>query len=271
MLAKEYGKAKAKIVKYFGLEPEHNSDPNSNGEYNFLRFAARLPEVTRTDTIIDVGANRGEWTAEALRTFSGSPISHFICIEPVPTFLMQLRQRYAAAANVEILDMALSNRPEPKREIFEISGGGRMYQTYRGTPAVVESVEKPRRKTTVVHEVRVTTGDDIFQKRDFKPFLLKIDCDGHDRHVLEGLRQTLTRHRPLVQFEYCDFWIAAGSRLGQVWRLLRDVGYDVYKMFPDQLIRFHYNVFFETYGYQNIVAVPQEFESISGKTISISH
>jgi hypothetical protein len=40
-------------------------------------------------------------------------------------------------------------------------------------------------------------------------------------------------------------------------------------MFPDRLIRFQYNPIFETYGYQNIVAAPREFESISGKIVSI--
>jgi FkbM family methyltransferase len=205
-----------------------------------------------------------------MRVFANSPISHFLAVEPVPTFLAQLHQRYANIAGVEIMDVALSNRPEQKREMFEISGGGRMYRNYRGTPIVTSGSEKPGGKTTVAHEVRVTTGDDIFLNRSFKPFLLKIDCDGHDGHILEGLRQTLSRHRVLVQFEYCDFWIGAGSRLGPIYSLLSGAGYNVYKMFPDRLIRFRYNPVFETYGYQNIVAVPQEFKSISGKIISIS-
>jgi FkbM family methyltransferase len=270
MLAKEYGKAKGRLLKLFGLEPDHNPDPHSNGEYAFLRFAARLPETARADTIIDVGANRGEWTAEAMRTFGGSAISRFVCVEPVPTFLAQLRGRYASFPGVEILDVALSNRPERAREIFEISGGGRMYRNYRGTVDDAGRSENPGGKTTVAHEVRVATGDEIFLDRNFKPLLLKIDCDGHDGHILEGFRETLTRHRPLVQFEYCDFWIGAGSRLRQTCALLRGVGYDFYKVFPNRLVRFHYSPLFETFGYQNIVAMPQELESISGKVVSLS-
>ena len=266
MLVKEYGKAKAKILNYFGLEPEHNPDPISNGEYAFLRLAAALPEAVRADTVIDVGANRGEWTAEAMRIFGGSAISRFVCVEPVPTFLAQLRERYANFPSVEILDVALSNRPERTREIFEISGGGRMYRNYRGT----EDDAGSGGKTTVAHEVRVATGDEVFVDRNFKPLLLKIDCDGHDGHILDGFRETLTRHRPLVQFEYCDFWIGAGSRLRQTCALLRGVGYNFYKVFPDRLVRFDYSPLFETFGYQNIVAVPQELKSISGKVVSLS-
>ena len=268
MLAKEYGKAKAKVLKRFGLEPAHNPDPNSNGEYRFLHFAARLPQAARADTIIDVGANRGEWTAEAMRTFAGSAISRFICVEPVPSFLAQLRERYANAAGVEIIDVALSDGPERTREIFEISGGGRMYRNYRGT-ADDAGRRKPGGKTMIAHEVKVATGDELFRDRNFRPLLLKIDCDGHDGHILASFRDTLTDCRPLVQFEYCDFWIGAGSRLRHACGLLRDANYVVYKMFPDRLVRFQYNPFFETFGYQNIVAAPREMVSFSDKIISL--
>jgi FkbM family methyltransferase len=265
MFAKEYGKTKGRILKSLGLEPAHNADPASNGEYAFLRFVAGLPEAARADTIIDVGANVGEWTAEAMRIFGGSAVSRFICVEPVPSFLAQLRERYTDVPRVEILDVALSNHPESQREIFEISGGGRMYRHYHGLDA-----GDVKGKTTVVHKVRVTTGDEVFADYTIKPLLLKIDCDGHDGHILAGFREVLRRHRPLVQFEYCDFWIAAGSRLRDICQILYGEGYSSYKIFPDRLVQFHAKAIYETFCYQNIVGIPPGVVATQNSTIRFS-
>lgn len=267
MLLKEYGKAKSRIVAAFGLEPGSNAYPDTNGEYAFLRFARALPEAARGDSIIDVGANRGDWTAEARAAFAGGAISRFVCVEPVPSFLAQLRKRYENAQDVEIFDVGLSSGPETEAEIFEIAGGGRMYRDYRGSSGNAVETKAATTKTTVAHKIRISSGDALARQANIRPYLLKIDCDGHDGHILEGFRETLVKHRPLVQFEYCDFWIGAGSRLRDACRLLNGAGYNTFKMFPDRLKRFNFNPLFETFGYQNIIAAPKEFASLSAKTV----
>jgi hypothetical protein len=88
--------------------------------------------------------------------------------------------------------------------------------------------------------------------------------------VLRGFEQTLRKHRPLVQFEYSDFWIGAGSRLRDACRFLEDAEYSTYKTFPDRLVRFKFNALFETFGYQNIIAAPREFSSFARATIPLS-
>lgn len=99
---------------------------------------------------------------------------------------------------------------------------------------------------------------------------MKIDCDGHDFHVLQGFTQTLRVKRPLVQFEYSDFWIGAGSRLRDACALLADAGYHTYKVFPDRLVRFKFNAMLETFGYQNIFAVPAGFKSLDAKVVEFA-
>lgn len=263
MLLKEIGKAKAKVLRLFKPDPARNPDPYVNGEYAFLHFAARLPEISRADAIFDVGANHGEWTAAALGQFEGTSISRFVCFEPVPTFLDRLHARYDGDPRVEIADVALSDRPEPSREIYEIGGGGRMYKSYRGAATEGEASGKK----LVSYSVRVSTGDEATQRLKARPYLIKIDCDGHDLHVLRGFGNTLRQFRPLVQFEYSDFWIGAGSRLREACGFLRTMNYRTYKMYPDRLVRFRFNPLFETFGYQNIIAVPAEFLSFSGPLI----
>lgn len=263
MLLKEYGKAKAKLVRAFGLEPRHNTNGQSNGETRFLDLIASLPEAAGYDCVIDVGANRGDWTASAAERLQARGPRRFFCVEPIPTFANVIRDRFDNRARVEVIERVLSDRSGGTAEIFEAGGGGRMYRDYHGAG---EGAAQTTKKI-VSHHVPIATGDEVFGALGATPYLLKIDCDGHDLHVLRGFKQTLRDKRPLVQFEYSDFWIGAGSRLREACSLLAGAGYNTYKVFPDRLVRFRFNGVFETFGYQNIVAVPREVRALSGKVI----
>lgn len=96
MLIKEYARMKARLLRPSGLEPAHNAHPHENGEYRFLQFIGVLPAITQYDAVIDVGANSGEWTAEAIGHFSGRGISAFYCVEPIPTFANDIRRCFVA-------------------------------------------------------------------------------------------------------------------------------------------------------------------------------
>jgi FkbM family methyltransferase len=273
MFLKEYGKAKAHTLALFGLEPPRNPNPTTNGEYDFLHFVSALPEIAGHDAVIDVGANHGDWTLEAIQAFDGTDISRFFCVEPVPTFAAHLRGRFALDPAVSVLETALSSLPSSNARIFEIGGGGRLYLNYRG--ALESPNEHPpqadaKSKKIVSHSVAMSTGDDVFREVAFRPYLLKIDCDGHDGHVLRGFESLINHRRMLVQFEYCDFWIGAQSTLEDACRLLYAAGYHTYKLFPDRLLRFSCGSWFETYSYQNIVAAPAEFPSFARKSIEFT-
>ena len=265
MLLKEIGKAKSKVARAFGLEPAHDARQGFNGEQGFLKLIASIPEISRYDAVIDVGANRGDWTAAAIEQFAAKGIRTFYCVEPIPAFAKEIKGRFANVNGIELVERVLSDRSGGKAEIFEAGGGGRMYRNYLGDNQASSGTKK-----MVSHQIEVTTGDDVFTALNIKPYLVKIDCDGHDFHVLRGFEQTLRSRRPLVQFEYSDFWIGAGSRLREACRFLDEAGYNTYRMFPDRLARFNFSPLFETFAYQNIVAVPREFVSLSAKTIALS-
>lgn len=273
MILKDIGRAKSSVLRSFGLEPMSNTHATSNGEYAFLRYLKALPEAATGNSIIDVGANVGDWTSQALKAFGALGISTFYCIEPIPTFSSRLKARFRDDSRVKVLDIALSSEGGKTVPIFEIAGGGRMYQTYRGTilPVVSSPDEGSSSKRKKVHIADVSTGDAIFSDSGINPYFIKIDCDGHDCHVLKGFSGVIAARRPIVQFEYCDLWIAAGARLREACEILYRSKYKTFKMFPDGLRRFQYNAVFETFSYQNIVAIPAENLSSMGKTISFAN
>jgi hypothetical protein len=115
--------------------------------------------------------------------------------------------------------------------------------------------------------VNVTTGDVLFAGHH--PFFIKIDCEGHDLHILRGFELILRKERPLVQFEYCEFWLANDATLKEVCGFLDGLEYATYKLFPDSLREFTFSWPHETFGYQNIVAVPKDSLFLRGNRIPL--
>jgi FkbM family methyltransferase len=70
---------------------------------------------------------------------------------------------------------------------------------------------------------------------------MKVDVEGFELQVFQGAHRILTRDRPAVVFEFCDWAEArnASARVGDSQRFLMDLGYDVLPLarFPDRQAR----------------------------------
>ncbi len=106
-----------------------------------------------------------------------------------------------------------------------------------------------------VLKVRFETGDRLLA--GLKPYMIKIDCEGHDAKVIRGFKNTLETMRPILQFEYCDLWLLGDETLKDTYEFLTARGYKLFRVFPDRLEPFVYRRLFETYNYQNFIAMPQ--------------
>ncbi len=116
------------------------------------------------------------------------------------------------------------------------------------------------KKTVEILPVRYQTGDRMLAGR--KPYLIKIDCEGHDAKVIRGFRNVLEVVRPILQFEYCEFWLLANETLRDTSAFLTERGYRLFRIFPDRLEPFTYRRTFETYNYQNFVAMTSAHMSV---------
>jgi FkbM family methyltransferase len=70
------------------------------------------------------------------------------------------------------------------------------------------------------------TVDAIVRAFDLEPTLVKIDVEGAELFVLEGMEQTLGEHRPAVLLELHHHWQPPGVSPGDVEELLRRNGYE---------------------------------------------
>lgn len=193
--------------------------PRSNGEYELI---ARVVESGMAGAFVDIGANRGDWTArvvEASRSV-GRPVPRCLCVEPNPELAAALRERFRGGHPVEILEIALSNHIG-NAEFYLAPGTGGTSSLYHDEGA-----------EAVGHSVTVTTFDDIMCEQEAYA-LVKIDAEGADARIIDGMRRAfLARRIGVCQFEYNWRWIAARSFLGDVWKFADETGYVFGKVTP---------------------------------------
>jgi FkbM family methyltransferase len=164
--------------------------------------------VARGDVVYDIGANMG-YVSLSLAKRVGER-GRVIAFEPVPRNVDLLRRNIEEnkLTNVELLAVAASdNCGEAVIRIAESLSTASLIW-HGDNPSAVELVIK-----TVVIDDLVGTGELP------EPNFVKIDVEGAEGQVLQGMRRTLGNARPVLFVECSD----AGRETA--WRLLSDLGY----------------------------------------------
>jgi FkbM family methyltransferase len=198
-------------------------DISLNGEELVLR---RLSTAgIRVDTLFDVGANHGDWTAAALKWFPGSQLHAF---ELIPETAKSLKSRYAGTANVTVNEAGLSDK-DGKVSAWIISGSDVLATCVEG---FAESFHKANSKKC---EARVVSGDNYCRQHGIDRIgFLKVDVEGFEGKVIEGFRHMFEQRAiDLMQFEYGYVNIETKFLLHDFYRHFRAVGMLVGKLYPN--------------------------------------
>lgn len=178
---------------------------------------ARRPDVT-IETVIDVGASDGRWSAEMMSHF---PKANYLLIEAQDAAHGAGLQRFKAAhPNV---DYVLCAAGDHDGEIqFDAS------DPFGGAASTIPFAEK-----NVV--VPMAAVDTLIRRRNLHgPFLLKLDTHGFEVPILEGARETLAQSAMLIVeaynftlrpgclrfYELCQHLEARGFRCADVFDLM---------------------------------------------------
>jgi len=208
-------------------------DPEVNGEARWFRTVPHDLQY-----VVDVGANKGEWTNLAL---SCKKVDHVLLLEPSLSAIGTLKGRFSAHPEVEIVEAAAGNCPGTL-SFFEEEGAGE-------TSSLVQGFSKDGK----VRKVQITTIDAEIERHGW-PFVdfLKIDAEGYDFRVLEGT-QTLLRNGKVAygQFEYNSPWRHSGTTLTYAIRWLHDLGYQCFLIKGDGLHVPNVDLYREYYLYSN--------------------
>lgn len=220
---------------------ENNSDMLRNGELRWLRMV--LPEC---QTVFDVGANVGDWSAMAL---DSNPTCKVHCFEPSTATYQTLSRRFIGNKQVILNHIGLS------------ATSGRMSLHRFGAESGVNSLyirEGLDIQQTDSEEVGLETLDAYCQRADVDQIdLLKLDVEGHELAVLQGATQMLTKGKiRRIQFEYGGTYIDARILLKDMFEMSTQYHYRMHKIFPHELrLIERYEQRLENFQYQNWVAL----------------
>jgi FkbM family methyltransferase len=188
-----------------------------NGEGFVLDTLSRFQPTT----VLDVGANVGDWSSEALRRCTGAQVYAFE-ISP-PTFAA-LQQRLGSNARLHCRNTGLADHEGSIRI--------RHYEKY---PALTTATAYPHPAEFRELEAQVTTGDRMLAAERIAHIdLLKIDVEGMEKQVLLGLQEAFSRGAiDLVQFEYGRVSIVNKELLSDFYSFFTARGYVVGKIYPN--------------------------------------
>lgn len=129
--------------------------------------------------IVDVGANVGLWSQQAIKLF---PTASIICIEPVPAAYANLCERFKNENGTTCFQIALGEKD------------GTVQMTFNGASAMNRIVSPESWGARSQHvEVKLRTLDDFLKGEGVNRVnLLKIDAEGYDLKVLQGASETLS-------------------------------------------------------------------------------
>jgi len=218
-----------------------NYDPTANGENLIIDFVS-----ASCFNIIDVGANKGDWTGYFIQN---NPEVNALLFEPSLNAYDYLVDNYGLNPNVTIINKAVSDT-EGETYFFEEPDMGER-------SSLISSFSNSNAKKTLVEITTIDAAVALhhISKIDF----LKIDVEGYDYHVLRGATKNLALKRiQYLQFEYNAPWAEAGSTLISSLNFLKQHGYETFLIKEFGLYKFNYSKYGEYFRYSNFLATPIE-------------
>jgi FkbM family methyltransferase len=152
----------------------------SRGDYE-ARFSRELLTALRPgDTVWDVGANIGVYAAQ----FAQLGAANVVCFEPAPAAIAELRRRFPENSQsphgVRVVPVALSRC----RGTVNFIADGASPNNQIGAPSSGQSN---------AIEIQVLSGDEALTELKLPaPNVIKIDVEGFEQEVIEGMPQLLS-------------------------------------------------------------------------------
>lgn len=184
-------------------------------QLEFLRDRVLDLDLCRRQTALDVGANIGNHSM-----FFADLFAKVIAFEPNPiaSGILKLNLQLNDIGNVEVRPYGLSDR--------SASAQLNIPDDNIGAATIADEGSSPFDKAETISLVR---GDDALEG-DHSIGLIKIDVEGAEAAVLEGLRGTISRHQPIIILEQLANAIDASTGQSPAFTLLRELRYEAWEL-----------------------------------------
>lgn len=200
------------------------ADPKSNGEYFLLRklFSILPPQ---TYLMVDVGANKGEWTLRAIEEATkNNSMLRLHLFEPARDSYALLRQKFDNKNEVTVNRLAVAERSGNVR--LKISG------ECAGTNTLFGGSELKPIRTEEISAIRLDEYEPLIASPSIA--LMKIDVEGADYlAILGSINLFIEEKIEICQFEYNHRWIYSRCFLKDIFDLIPLKTYAIGKLHND--------------------------------------
>jgi FkbM family methyltransferase len=174
--------------------------------------------------VLDVGANVGLWTLEALDALPNATIHSF---EPSSAAFAQLTSKAASKSRVSMHELALS----------DADGEATLYAPEPGSVvgSLTEPPESRRNEFPSEQMARTATLESWSRSAGLGAVdVLKLDVEGHEMRILRGAGRVLDSIQ-VIQFEFGPWHVYERVFFRDFWDLLTAEGYRLYRLGPGGL------------------------------------
>lgn len=181
----------------------------------------RLIEHHQIDTVLDVGANAGQFGLELRRQFGYR--GRIVSFEPLTAAFAQLQRAATGDVDWQVLQLALGD--VKGTETIHVAGNSESSSIREMLKLHADAA--PHSRYTGEETIRVETLDAIFKQTCIgaKNIYLKIDTQGYEAQVLRGAATSLARI-DMIQIEMSLAPLYAGQALfDELYADLRAKGY----------------------------------------------
>ena len=231
-----------------------------SGEAFFIRGPLKMAMPKSRQVVFDVGANRGQYTAEIRRNYSNARV---IAFEPNPSSFAELVHMFGSDSNVMCRNIGLGSEAGSLTlyDYAEKSGTGHA-SLYRDVFSDMHHARRIAAIKVPVERLDNFCGREGIERIDF----LKIDTEGHELAVLKGAETLLREERlGVVQFEFNEMNVISRVFLRDFYNMLP--GYCFFRLYGNRLIALGaYDSKNEQFKFQNIVAAREPIALVWRKT-----
>jgi FkbM family methyltransferase len=193
------------------------------GDFNFF-----LSLLAKNAHVLDIGANIGIMTGLLARHCTQGKIFAF---EPIPENFRALGRivHFLKAEHVNCYQLALGNEEKKIKMLMPIMQGVQMQGLSHVSHETIEGFDTPQK----AYEVMQKRLDDLpFWKKN-PVHAIKIDVENYEAFVLQGGREMLLKHQPII---YAELWDNENRKL--CFDLLTELGYGIFILEKNELIPF---------------------------------